>query len=263
MSVFKLMRVVLLLSILFVILLSTWMTEKRMAAWERPILVTVYPIIADGQEDTRRFVKKIDENAFRPVNAFFERESGPYSFKVTPAFRFQIARPSDQRPPQVPDQFEPAAIAWWSLKMRWWAWKMDFRDDLVSGDIQMFVMYHSLNGNNEVGISVGMRKGRYGIVKAFARDSVQPRNLVVFTHEMLHVLGATDKYVLSTGEPIFPDGFARPNQRPLFPQSHAEIMGGRIPLNSFSSSMPESLEQCRIGRKTAEEIGFLAKLVIK
>jgi hypothetical protein len=37
-------------------------------------------------------------------------------------------------------------------------------------------------------------------------------------------------------------------------------MGGRIPLSSFSSSMPESLEQCRIGRLTAEEIGFLKKL---
>ena len=32
MSTFKLIRIVLLLSILFVILVSTWMTEKQMAA---------------------------------------------------------------------------------------------------------------------------------------------------------------------------------------------------------------------------------------
>jgi hypothetical protein len=152
-------------------------------------------------------------------------------------------------------------IAWWSLKMRWWAWVRDLTDGEVQSDIQMFVLFHSINGNSEVGISVGMRKGRYGIVKAYARNSMNDLNLVVFTHEILHVLGATDKYVLSTGEPIFPHGFAYPDQRPLFPQTRAEIMGGRIPLTSFSSAMPDSLEECKIGKLTAEEIGFLAQLI--
>ena len=85
-------------------------------------------------------------------------------------------------------------------------------------------------------------------------------SLVVFTHELLHVLGATDKYVLSTGDPIFPQGFADPDQRPLFPQKRAEIMGGAIPISTVSFSMPDSLEECKIGRLTAEEIGFFGKL---
>jgi hypothetical protein len=125
----------------------------------------------------------------------------------------------------------------------------------------MFVLYHKLNGQSEVGISVGMRKGRYGIVKSYTRESMQPENLFVFTHEMLHVLGATDKYVLSTGEPIFPHGYAEPDKRPLFPQQKAEIMGGRIPISSYSSVMPDSLEESKIGRRTAEEIGFFAQLI--
>lgn len=144
--------------------------------------------------------------------------------------------------------------------MRWWAWMRDWNDGLVTPDIQMFVLYHSVGGNDELGISVGMRKGRYGIVKAYARRNLQPTNHVVFTHELLHVLGATDKYVMSTGEPIHPDGFAAPNQVPLFPQSHAEIMGGRKPVDFGRSVMPGSLRDCRIGRLTAAEIGFLAKL---
>jgi hypothetical protein len=187
-------------------------------------------------------------------------QSRPYGFTVTPAFRFQVATPSDVLPPPVPDQFEAVAIGWWSLKMRWWAWMRDLDDDLVSPDIQMFVLYHSLNGNQEVGISVGMRKGRYGLVKAYALDSMAASNLIVFTHEILHVLGATDKYILSNGEPLFPDGYADPDIRPLFPQQRAEIMGGRIPINSYSSVMPDSLAQCKIGRQTAEEIGFFAQL---
>ena len=261
MSIFKLFRVVILLSILFVIVVSTWMTEKRMAAWERPILVTIFPVVADEDTSTLEFTRNVELSYFADVNRFFDRESVPYGFNVTPAFRFQLAPVSSELPPEVPDQFSSAGIAWWSLKMRWWSWMKDLKSDLVSPDIQMYVLFHGLNGNSEVGISVGMRKGRYGIVKAYAKESMTPHNLVVFTHELLHVLGATDKYVLSTGEPIFPHGFANPNQRPLFPQLKAEIMGGRIPLNSFSSKSAGSLEECRIGRLTGEEIGFLSQLV--
>lgn len=260
MSLFKLSRVVLLLSILFAVVVGAWMTEKRMAAWERPILVTVYPIAADDRPSTLAYASRIDASTFRDVNRFFETQAMPYGFSVTPAFRFQVAEASTDRPPAMPQQFNTAAIAWWSLKMRWWAWTKSLGDDLITPDIRMFLMLHNAGGTAEMGISVGMRKGRYGIVKAFASESMEATNLVVFTHEMLHVLGASDKYVLSTGDPIFPHGFADPQQRPLFPQVRAEIMGGAIPLNAVSSAMPESLHECKIGRVTAEEIGFFDKL---
>jgi len=259
-SVFKLFRVVLLLSILAAILYGTWQTEKQMASWDRPILVTIYPIAADGKKSTLEYARRLDADSFRPVNEFFSQQSGPYGFTVTPAFRFQVAPVSTERPPQVPPQFNTAAIAWWSLKMRAWSWLQEHRDGLITADIQVFLMLHSLNGLTEMGISVGMRKGRYGVIKAIAKESQSQHNLVVFTHELLHVLGATDKYVLSTGEPIYPDGYADPDQHPLFPQKRAEIMGGAIPLTAYSSVLPESLQQCKIGRLTAQEIGFWGKL---
>lgn len=145
--------------------------------------------------------------------------------------------------------------------MRFWAWMQDFNDDLIQPDIQMFVLYHSANGRKEVEISVGMRKGRYGVVNVYADRSMHPRNLVVFTHELMHVMGASDKYTLTTGEPEYPFGFAEPLKQPLFPQTRAEIMGGRIPINSFSSRMPASLKECKIGQMTAAEIGFMAQLM--
>jgi len=260
MNLFKVMRITALLSVLFVLVASSWITEKQMAAWDRPILVTVYPIAADNKPATLEFARTINADSFREVNRFFEQQSGPYGFTVTPAFRFQIAAPSTDRPPPVPDQFGMAAIGWWSLKMRWWTWMETFKDGLIDPDIQMFMMLHTLGSDTELGISVGMRKGRYGLVKAYASEASRETNLVVFTHEMLHVLGATDKYVLSTGDPIYPDGFADPNRKPLFPQTRAEIMGGSIPLSANNSTMPDTLEQCKIGRLTAEEIGFFDKL---
>jgi len=237
-TVFKLIRVVLLLSVLFVIIVSTWITEKRMANWDRPILVTIFPIVADDNPTTVKFARSVELSHFNGINEFMAREAIPYGFTVTPAFRFQLAPVSKESPPEVPKQFSSAEIAWWSLKMRWWSWMKELNADLVSPDIQMFVLFHSFDSASEVGISVGMRKGRYGIVKAYAMDFMHDHNQIVFTHELLHVLGATDKYVISTGEPIFPHGYADPNQRPLFPQTRAEIMGGRIPLNYFLRCRP-------------------------
>jgi len=259
-SVFKLFRVVFLLSILAAIVYGTWLTEKQMASWDRPILVTVYPIAADGKRSTLEYARQLDRHSFRAVNDFLSQQAWPYGFEVTPAFRFQVAPVSTEPPPAVPQQFNTAAIAWWSLKMRAWSWLQARRDGLISADIQVFLLLHSINGLTEMGISVGMRKGRYGVIKAIAKKSHEPHNLVVFTHELMHVLGATDKYVLSTGDPIYPDGYADPDQIPLFPQRRAEIMGGAIPLSADSFSLPDSLHQCKIGRLTAREIGFWDKL---
>jgi hypothetical protein len=152
------------------------------------------------------------------------------------------------------------AIALWSLKMRWWSWRMERNDGLIPPDIQVFVLYHSIGGDNEMMMSVGMRKGMYGLVKGYGNRTMDSYNQIVIAHELLHILGATDKYVFATGDPEYPFGYAAPNQQPLFPQTEAEIMGGRIPLNAFESIMPQSLAQCRIGHKTAEEIGLLAQL---
>jgi hypothetical protein len=260
-NVFKLMRVVALLSVLFVLIVGTWITEKRLASWDRPAWVVVYPIIADHDEDTIDYVQSVDESTFAAVNEFMARETMPYGITVTPAFYIQVAPVSTELPPDIPDQYSPLAIAWWSLKMRWWAWRMGANDDLGGTDIQMFILYHGVNDRTEVDISVGMRKGRFGVVNAYARKSMSPRNMIIFTHELMHVFGASDKYIRATGEPEYPFGFADPDQHPLFPQKRAEIMGVRIPLSSFDSEMSRSLEQCKIGKRTAEEIGFFAQLI--
>ena len=75
---------------------------------------------------------------------------------------------------------------------------------------------------------------------------------MVVAHEILHTLGASDKYDAG-GEPIYPQGYAEPDLQPLHPQTHAELMGGRIALSQFESKMPNSLRWVVIGEMTAEE----------
>jgi len=261
MSVFKLLRIVALLTVLFVLVVGTWMAERRLASWDNPIWVTVYPIAAATDEATLNYVNSVTEDNFEQVNRFLDRELGLYSVELTPPIRFQIAPVSEEIPPSIPDRMSTASIAWWSLKMRWWSWNKQRTDGLVAADVQMFVLFHRLGRPNEMNLSVGMRKGMYGLVKAYAGRQHNARNQLIFTHELLHVLGATDKYIFATGEPEFPFGYSEPNKRPLFPQTTAEIMGMRIPLSAFESIEPESLEQCRIGRRTAEEIGLFEQLI--
>ncbi|MFZ2404892.1 MAG: hypothetical protein WAW41_07120 [Methylobacter sp.] len=73
---------------------------------------------------------------------------------------------------------------------------------------------------------------------------------------MLHTVGATDKYDADNNA-VFPIGYADPAQSPLYPQSKAEIMVGRIPLSATTVRMADSLDQCVIGEQTAKEINWL------
>ncbi|MEM7251210.1 MAG: hypothetical protein AAF493_07305, partial [Pseudomonadota bacterium] len=104
--------------------------------------------------------------------------------------------------------------------------------------------------------SSGLQKGQIGIVHAFASKGMHKSNLVVATHELLHTLGATDKYDPATNLPQFPDGFADPSRQPRFPQRHAELMGGRIPISDTEATIPKSLRTVMIGPKTAAEINW-------
>jgi hypothetical protein len=75
-------------------------------------------------------------------------------------------------------------------------------------------------------------------------------------HEILHTIGASDKYDLASGQPLHPTGYAEPERRPLFPQRYAEIMAGRIPVAENEARQAESLARVIVGPATASELGW-------
>src|SRR6185436_12702813 len=99
--------------------------------------------------------------------------------------------------------------------------------------------------------STGLRQGLIGVVNAFARTDMDGSNNVVIAHELLHTFGASDKYDLGGNRPQFPDGFAEPNAQPLYPQQHAEIMAGRVPVSETRFEIPAGMDEVAIGLKTA------------
>jgi hypothetical protein len=67
-------------------------------------------------------------------------------------------------------------------------------------------------------------------------------------------VGASDKYDLGTGEPLYPIGYGDPEQQPRYPQPEAEIMAVRRALGPQESEMPRSLRGEVVGAATALEI---------
>ena len=75
-------------------------------------------------------------------------------------------------------------------------------------------------------------------------------------HELLHTLGASDKYDLRSGRPLVPDGLGDPLQDPVYPQTQGEIMAGRIAVSANRAELPGALTDMVIGAATAREIGW-------
>ena len=257
MSFFRLLRITMLLSVLVIVAGNLWLTHARVSSWEKPIWMTIYPVVADDAPALLPYIESLGVDSFSDIGAFLARQGGAYGMALPTPLKLQIAPPLYQLPPAVPPVGARLATAIWSLKMRWWTWRREREDNLPGADIQMFVLYRKADGTRLPERSVGVQKGLYGIVNAYASRSMASRNRVVIAHELLHVLGATDKYDLATGQPLMPEGLADPNLKPIYPQGKAEIMGGRIALSRTRAVMPASLRSCVVGHETAAEIGWL------
>ena len=118
----------------------------------------------------------------------------------------------------------------------------------------MFVLYHDPALTPTVPHSLGLAKGLIGVVYAFAAPEMDGANDVVIAHELLHTVGATDKYSFVDDAPRFPDGYGNPTQVPLYPQRTAEIMAGRRMLAPDKWQQAPSLDEVIIGAATALEI---------
>ena len=253
---FRYIRIAILLTILVVVAGNQWLTGNRLADWEKPLWITMYPVLIDTDTDTRRYVEGLDKESFRQVGVFLKQQAARYDRHLENPVVFQVARPLTALPPALPVESSGLKVAWWSLKMRWWSWRNGSQDDLVGEDIRMFVLYQDRDTKGSLERSVGVKNGGYGLVNAVASREKEARNRIVITHELLHILGASDKYDLRTGQPIAPAGLANPGQSPLYPQKRAEIMGARIALSDNHWRYPYSLEYCVIGSATSAEIGW-------
>ena len=97
--------------------------------------------------------------------------------------------------------------------------------------------------------------GRVGMVEVELDGGMVDFALMVVTHELLHTLGASDKYD-ATGHAMVPDGLADPGRSPLYPQERVEVMARNRPLGGGVEKPPSKLAELAVGDATAREIGW-------
>jgi hypothetical protein len=253
---FRFLRIAILLTILVIVAGNQWLTGNRLSSWEKPLWVTIYPVLADSDADTRHYAENLTTDSFKDIPVFFKQQASRYGRQLETPVIIQLAQPLTRLPPALPTESTGLNVALWSLKMRWWSWRNGRQDGLAGEDVKMFVLYQKRKTDSLLERSVGIKNGSYGVVNADASRQSAARNRIVITHELLHILGASDKYDYYTGQPLAPGGLASPSQSPLYPQEFAEIMGGRIATSASRWRRPASLGSCVIGAETASEIGW-------
>jgi hypothetical protein len=249
------LRIALLLLILLFVALNTYFDRIYSTDWNIPLRVATYPINADGSAVTERYIRQQSSDAFHRIETFFEQEAKEYGLQMARPVRLTLAPQLSQPPPALAPNPGRLSAALWSLRMRFWAWRVAAPPG-PAPDVQLFVLYHDPAISPAIPHSLGLQKGLFAIAHVFADAAMQGSNDTVIAHELLHTLGATDKYDPRTHQPTQPDGYAEPELQPLYPQSFAELMGGRIPVSGTESTIPESLRQVIVGAKTASEIGW-------
>jgi len=248
------LRLALLLGVLAFVALGAWLDRARSRDWDAPLRVTVYPIAAAG--DAGDYVASLAVEDFAAIPDFLREQAQVYRLPLAEPVQLRVSHAVRDRPPALADRPGLLAAMFWSLRMRFWAARVAWNDPLPDPDVQIFALYHVSADVAAVPDSVGLSKGLMALAHLYAGAGASGTNQVVLTHELLHTLGATDKYDRTTGAPLVPVGLGDPDRSPLFPQTSAEIMAGRIAVSTAAAVMPDSLATVVVGPYTAREIGW-------
>lgn len=255
-SFFRGLRIFLLVMLLIMVASHTYLTRQRTTNWKHTLRVGIYPINGDDAAQTDLYINTLSEMTFEPIARFFAREAGRYGMDLESPVQLHLAPEVEQHPPEPPREASRLSIMLWSLKFRLWSVRADTLED-ISPDVRMFVVYTTGGTDVRLDNSFGLQKGLAGVVHGFADRQFAEKNNLVLAHEILHTVGATDKYDPRTRQPIYPDGFAEPDRSPRYPQRWAEIMAGRVPEAPNRAEMPFDLDYAVVGEETAREIRWL------
>lgn len=253
----KLLRISLLLLVLAIAVSWTWLDRIETTSWRDTLWIGLYPLNGDGSEASERYVRALEPAVFAGIERFFAREATRYGLDLAQPVRMELYPVGDTLPPRLSPGAGPLATAWWSLRLRFHAWRAGSVEGRAPPHIRIFVLYHDPEHTLNVPHSLGLQKGLVGIVYAFADRAMTGGNEVVIAHEALHTLGATDKYDLATNAPLYPEGYAEPELRPRHPQRLTEIMAGRRAISLTDYEMPRDLRTVVVGPLTAAEIRWI------
>ena len=153
------LRILILLLVLLVVALTTWQDRYRSTRWREPLYVAIYPIAADESPVTSQLCRgcSMPSASSRSIDFSCARRSATPLTTSEPV-RTRLRTELHDRPPQRAPDAGVLATAWWSLKLRFWAWRASGHVNEPE-DIRMFVLYHDPALTPQVPHSLGLTKG--------------------------------------------------------------------------------------------------------
>lgn len=258
-SRFFYVRVTVLLAVLAGVLLWAWAdvrSRKARNAWDHTLYVSIAIVRLEHVDDAA-----IDAMRAR-LPALEDRlaaELARYQPGAPRPVRFSLVTPVDAAsPPPLPAGDGPVDAVQHSLALSSYLRDVDARAGLETRlfDARIYVAVRRprqkertlVEGRSEQG-------GRVGLVEVELDAESGDLPLVVVAHELLHTLGATDKYD-ADGRTMMPLGLAEPDRVPLLPQRYAEIMARNRPVSAGTERVPDGFDEVAVGPVTAREIGW-------
>lgn len=255
-TMWRTLRIAVLLLVLLVVATQTWLDRFSTTRWYRTVFVGAFPVSADNSPVTADYLAQLDQGRIDGVSDFLTAEAHRYGVSIDEPIELQLYPTVALAPPALDADAGILTRILWSLRLRYYRYRA-LATAYPRPQIALFLLYHDPALASRLPHSAGLQRGLMAVVHLFASRSQDAQNRIVIAHELLHTFGATDKYDLTSGLPIYPDGFADMQLDPRYPQQLAEIMAVRVPLSATDARMPDSLADERVGPLTAREIGWI------
>lgn len=258
-------RVGILLFILFTVVLwairDTWTRRERLQ-WDRTLDVAVVLVHVAGTEAVDPAANAAMASRADALARRLADEQRRYRPGSPAPFRFVVKGPveaSTAAPAPASDSLGDLARQAWDASK--WTDDVDADAGVVAAhyDSRIYVMVKKPSNDLRAAVEGHSEQGgRRGFVEVELDPSMVDLALMVVAHEMLHTLGATDKYD-AQGRARFPDGFVDPNASPRYPQARAEVMARNRPIAPNEERVPDTLDELGVGAATAKEIRWSAE----
>ena len=198
---------------------------------------------------------------FRDLSSWFNAEYTRYTGNKDQRFRVEVRGPFgvDVDPPRLVEEGD----TWFTQMLRAFRYPRYFRQlALDSGlpvdtyTVRVYVVYGGTS-LDMASHSRGSEKGRVAVVYVSLDETNPGYPLATVAHEVAHALGASDSYDSETSQANHPHGYIEPFADPLYPQPFAELMAVDIPVGPNREQEVGSLNQLRVGHRTAAEMGWI------
>ncbi|MBL9039135.1 MAG: hypothetical protein JNG84_11505 [Archangium sp.] len=217
----------------------------RRTSWERPLRISVVLLATRPltDQETSPWASTMEA-----LDAWFSREWARFHAGETAAMvQWQLETPAVVAAlPGIPTSTSDTI----ALGQR-----LDDVDRGISAPVTDATIYVVLSAGNEAELveGIGEAGGRRGLVFGRLGDTDVQLEATAIAHELLHCLGASDKYD-GAGHARVPEGLVAPEQEPRYPQPAAEVMVGEKPTAPNEGTPARRLDEVQIGPTTAREV---------